>query len=406
MSDIEIPQRASDRVASIAESATLAVDARAKALIRAGRPVIVFASGEPDFPTPAHITEAAANACFDPGHHRYSPPGGMPELKASIATKTYRDSGFEVDTDQILVTNGGKQAIYESFAALLNPGDEVLVPSPYWPTYPAAIRLAGGVPIPVDGDASDGFRVNADALESARSERTTMLVLSSPANPTGVVYTREQLELIGRWAATKRLWVLTDEIYEHLVYGEAKFHSLPVVVPETRDRCVVINGVAKAYAMTGWRVGWALAPRDVTAAMTALQSHLTSNVCNVAQTAAIAALSAGTKDIVAMRGAFDRRRRLIVRMLNEVKGITCPEPDGAFYVYVSAEGVLGKQIRGHRPETTIELASLLLEEADVAVVPGEPFGTPGHLRLSYALSDEHLVEGVTRIRDLLAEAED
>ncbi|MGW7531073.1 pyridoxal phosphate-dependent aminotransferase [Amycolatopsis sp. NPDC054798] len=392
----------SARVASIAESATLAVDSRAKALLRAGRPVVVFASGEPDFPTPGYIAEAAAAACRDPRLHRYSPTGGLPELKDAIAEKTRRDSGLDVDPGQVVVTNGGKQAIYEAFAALLNPGDEALVPAPYWPTYPAAIALAGGTAVPVPG--GEDFRVGVESLERARSARTAMLVLASPGNPTGVVYSRDQLEEIGRWAAANDLWVLTDEIYEHLVYGGARFHSLPAVVPELRDRCVVVNGVAKAYAMTGWRVGWAVAPPEIAAAMTRLQSHVTSNVCNVAQAAAVAALSGGAEEIAKMRAAFDRRRTTIVRMLNEIDGIRCPEPEGAFYVYPSATEVLGRRIGGRRPETTAELAEVLLDEAEVAVVPGEAFGTPGYLRFSYALGDDDLVEGVSRIRKCLAEA--
>ncbi|MFJ7213636.1 pyridoxal phosphate-dependent aminotransferase [Amycolatopsis sp. NPDC098790] len=395
-------ERVSARVTAIAESATLAVDARAKALVRAGRPVIGFASGEPDFPTPEHIVEAAAAATHDPRYHRYSPTGGLPELKAAIAAKTRRDSGLDVDEGQVLVTNGGKQAIYEAFSTLVNPGDEVLVPAPYWPTYPAAIALAGGTPVAVPGDEQDGLRVTIDRLEAARTAKTTMLVFCSPNNPTGTVYTRAEIEAIGRWAVANDLWVLTDEIYEHLVYGTTIFHSLPVVVPEARERCVVVNGVAKAFAMTGWRVGWTLAPADVTAAMTKLQSHLTSNVGNVAQVAALAALSGGTKEIRRMRAAFDRRRRTMVRMLGEIDGLRCAEPDGAFYVYVSAKDVLGRQIGGRRPGTTAELAAVLLEAAEVAVVPGEAFGGPGYLRLSYALGDDDLAEGITRIGKLLA----
>jgi aspartate aminotransferase len=404
MTDTGSAQRVSARVDAIAESATLAVDARAKALVRAGRPVISFASGEPDFPTPEHIVAAASAACHDPRYHRYSPTGGLPELKAAIVAKTRRDSGLDVDADQVLVTNGGKQAIYEAFCALVNPGDEVLVPTPYWPTYPAAIALAGGVPVTVPGDEHDGLRVTVDRLEAARSAKTTMLVFCSPANPTGTVYTRAQIEAIGRWAVANDLWVLTDEIYEHLVYGTTIFHSLPVVVPEARERCIVVNGVAKAYAMTGWRVGWTLGPADVTAAMTKLQSHLTSHVANVAQAAASAALSGGPAEIRRMRAAFDRRRRTMVRLLGEIDGLRCAAPDGAFYVYASAKDVLGRRIGGKRPDTTAELANVLLEAAEVAVVPGEAFGGPGYIRLSYALGDDDLVEGITRIGKLLADS--
>ncbi|MFH8789693.1 pyridoxal phosphate-dependent aminotransferase [Streptomyces roseoverticillatus] len=397
-------RRVSTRVGSISESATLAVDAKAKALKAAGRPVIGFGAGEPDFPTPGYIVEAAMEACRDPKNHRYTPAGGLPELKAAIAAKTLRDSGYQVEASQVLVTNGGKQAIYEAFAAILDPGDEVIVPAPYWTTYPESIRLAGGVPVEVVADETTGYRVSVEQLEAARTERTKVLLFVSPSNPTGAVYSREQVEAVGRWAAEHGLWVLTDEIYEHLVYGDAEFSSLPVVVPELRDKCIVVNGVAKTYAMTGWRVGWVIAPQDVIKAATNLQSHATSNVSNVAQRAAIAAVSGDLSAVDEMKTAFDRRRQTIVRMLNEIDGVLCPEPEGAFYAYPSVKELLGKEIRGKRPATSVELAALILEEVEVAVVPGEAFGTPGYLRLSYALGDEDLVEGVSRIQKLLAEA--
>ncbi|MCM2578613.1 pyridoxal phosphate-dependent aminotransferase [Streptomyces meridianus] len=399
-------RRVSARVGAISESATLAVDAKAKALKAAGRPVIGFGAGEPDFPTPGYIVDAAADACRDPKYHRYTPAGGLPELKAAIAAKTLRDSGYEVDPAQILVTNGGKQAIYESFAAILDPGDEVIVPAPYWTTYPESIRLAGGVPVEVVADETTGYRVSVEQLEAARTERTKVALFVSPSNPTGAVYTPAQVKEIGRWAAEHGLWVMTDEIYEHLVYGDAQFTSLPAVVPELRDKCIVVNGVAKTYAMTGWRVGWVIGPKDVVKAATNLQSHATSNVANVSQVAAIAAVSGDLDAVAEMREAFDRRRRTIVRMLNEIEGVECPEPEGAFYAYPSVKGLLGKEIRGKRPSTTVELAEVILEEAEVAVVPGEAFGTPGYLRLSYALGDEDLVEGVSRMQKLLGEARD
>ncbi len=399
-------RRVSARVGAISESATLAVDAKAKELKAAGRPVIGFGAGEPDFPTPDYIVEAAVAACREPRFHRYTPAGGLPELKKAIVAKTLRDSGYEVEPSQVLVTNGGKQAIYEAFAAILDPGDEVIVPAPYWTTYPESIRLAGGVPVDVVADETTGYRVAVEQLEAARTERTKVLLFVSPSNPTGAVYDREQVEAIGRWAAEHGLWVLTDEIYEHLVYGEARFHSLPVVVPELREKCVVVNGVAKTYAMTGWRVGWMIGPKDVVKAATNLQSHATSNVSNVAQAAALAALAGDLDAVETMRTAFDRRRRAIVRMLNEIDGVVCPEPEGAFYAYPSVKALLGKEIRGRRPASSVELAALILEEAEVAVVPGEAFGTPGYLRLSYALGDADLAEGVGRIQKLLAEARD
>jgi aspartate aminotransferase len=399
-------RRVSARVGSISESATLAVDAKAKALKAAGRPVIGFGAGEPDFPTPDYIVEAAVRACREPRFHRYTPAGGLPELKQAIVAKTLRDSGYEVDPAQVLVTNGGKQAIYEAFAAVLDPGDEVIVPSPYWTTYPESIRLAGGVPVDVVADETTGYRVSVEQLEAARTERTKVLLFVSPSNPTGSVYSREQVEEIGRWAAEKGLWVLTDEIYEHLVYGDAVFTSLPVAVPELREKCLVVNGVAKTYAMTGWRVGWVIGPKDVIKAATNLQSHATSNVSNVAQAAALAAVSGPLDAVAEMRAAFDRRRQTMVRMLNEIDGVVCPLSEGAFYAYPSVKGVLGKEIRGRRPQTSVELAALVLDEVEVAVVPGEAFGTPGYLRLSYALGDEDLVEGISRLQKLLAEASD
>jgi aspartate/methionine/tyrosine aminotransferase len=393
----------SARVDAITESETLAIDALAKRLKKAGRPVVVFGAGEPDAPTPRYITEAAAAACLDPRYHRYSPIGGLPELKAAIVAKTRRDSGYQVDASQVMVTNGSKQAIYATFATILDPGDEVIVPAPYWTTYPESISLAGGVPVFVAADETTGYRVTVDQLEAVRTDRTKVLLFVSPGNPTGAVYPREEVEAIGRWAAGHGLWVVADEIYEHLVYGEAVAHSLPVVVPELRDRCVVVNGVAKAYAMSGWPVGWAIGPEDIIRAATTLQSHAGSSAANVMQVAALTAISGSLSVVTEMRAAFDRRRQIIVPMLNEIDGVLCPVPDGAFYVYPSMKGILGKEIRGRRPVSTVELAELLLDEIEVAVVPGEAFGTPGYLRLSYALSDDDLIEGITRLQSLLAE---
>ena len=396
--------RISARVSAISESATLAVDAKAKALKAAGRPVIGFGAGEPDFPTPGYIVEAAQKAAAEPRFHKYTPAAGLPELRKAIADKTARDSGYAVTPDQVLVTNGGKQAVYEAFATLLDDGDEALLPAPYWTTYPEAIALAGGVPVPVYTDEGTGYLASVDDLEAARTGRTKLLVFVSPSNPTGAVYPPEQVKAIGEWAAAKGIWVVTDEIYEHLVYDGATFSSIPVATPEIADRCVVLNGVAKTYAMTGWRVGWMIGPKDVIKAATNLQSHATSNVANVSQAAALAAVSGDLSAVAAMREAFDRRRKTIVRMLNEIPGVVCPEPLGAFYAYPSVKGVLGSQIAGRRPQSSSELASLILDEAEVAVVPGEAFGTPGYFRLSYALGDADLEEGVSRIGKLLADA--
>ena len=396
--------RVSKRVGSISESATMAVDAKAKALKAAGKPVIGFGAGEPDFPTPDYIVEAAVEACRDPRWHRYTPAGGLPALKEAVAAKTLRDSGFEVAASQVLVTNGGKQAVYEAFAALLDPGDEVLVIAPYWTTYPEAIRLAGGTPVVVMTDESSGYLADVAALEAARTDRTKVLLFVSPSNPTGAVYSPEQVAEIGRWAVEHELWVVTDEIYEHLVYGDATFTSIVTAVPELADRCVVVNGVAKTYAMTGWRVGWLIGPQDVVKAATNLQSHSTSNVANVSQVAALAAVTGDLSAVAAMREVYDRRRTTIVRMLRDIPGVECPEPLGAFYAYPSVKGVLGREVRGRRPATSAELCELVLEEAEVAMVPGEAFGTQGYVRMSYALGDDDLVEGVTRLHKLLAEA--
>jgi aspartate aminotransferase len=400
----DAPTRISARIAAIAESATLAVDAKAKALKAAGRPVIGFGAGEPDFPTPAYIVEAAQRACAEPRFHKYTPAAGLPELREAIAVKSARDSGLVVSPSQVLVTNGGKQAVFQAFATLLDPGDEVLLPTPYWTTYPESIALAGGVPVRVRTDETSGYLVTVGQLEAQRTDRSKVLLFVSPSNPTGAVYPPEQVAEIGRWAAERGIWVVTDEIYEHLVYGDARFVSMPVVAPEIADRCLVLNGVAKTYAMTGWRVGWMAGPADVIKAAANLQSHATSNVCNVAQAAALTAVSGDLSAVAEMRAAFDRRRQVMTSMLNDVPGIVCPLPEGAFYCYPSVQGVLGKQIAGQRPTTSGQLAELLLDEADVAVVPGEAFGTNGYFRLSCALGDADLEEGVSRLSKLLSTA--
>lgn len=396
--------RISARIGAIAPSATLAVDARAKALKAAGRPVIGFGAGEPDFPTPAPIVAAAARAAADPANHRYTPAAGLPRLKEAIAAKTLRDSGYEVSPADVLVTNGGKQAVYQAFATLVDPGDEVLLPAPYWTTYPEAIRLAGGVPVEVLAGPETGYTVSVEQLEAARTPRTKVLLFNSPSNPTGGVYSPEQTAEIGRWALEHGVWVVTDEIYEHLVYDDAVFTPIVRVVPDLADTTVVLNGVAKTYAMTGWRVGWMIGPSDVVKAATNLQSHLSSNVANVSQVAAITALTGDLSAVEEMRTAFDRRRRTIVSMLREIDGVEVPTPLGAFYAYPSVAGVLGRTIRGVTPTTSAELAALILDEVEVAVVPGEAFGPSGYLRLSYALGDADLAEGVGRIQALLAEA--
>jgi aspartate aminotransferase len=398
--------RISRRAAAVAPSATLAVDAKAKALQAAGEHVIGFGAGEPDFPTPAHIVDAAIAACKEPAMHHYTPTGGLPALREAIAAKTLRDSGLVVTASQVLVTNGGKQAVANAFAVLCDPGDEILVLAPYWTTYPESIALAGGVPVIVSSDESSGYRSTVEELDAAWTPRTKALLFVSPSNPTGAVYPRAEVEAIGRWALERGIWVLTDEIYEHLVYGDAEQHSMPVLVPELAERCLVANGVAKTYAMTGWRVGWLLGPTDAITAATNIQSHETSNVSNVAQRAALAAVAGNLDDVAMMRAAFDSRRQTMVRMLNEIDGVVCPEPEGAFYAFPSVKGLLGRTLRGQQPSSSAELAELCINEAKVAVVPGEAFGAPGYFRMSYALGDDDLVEGISRLGALFAEAQD
>ena len=397
-----MPDRLSARVAAITESATLAVDAKAKALKAAGEPVIGFGAGEPDFPSPPYVVEAAQAACADPKNHRYSPAGGLPELKAAVAEATNRHSGTEVTPAQVLVTNGGKHAVYNAFEALLNPGDEVLLPAPFWTTYPEPIALAGGTTVVLPTGVESGFRVSVEQLEAARTPSTKALVFVSPSNPTGAVYPADEVRVIGEWAVEHGIWVLTDEIYEYLTFGDHGFSSMPGLVPELADTCVILNGVAKTYAMTGWRVGWMIGPADVVKAATNLQSHSTSNVANVSQRAALAALEGGLDYVDEMRQAFARRAKLIHSLLNEIPGVTAMEPQGAFYAFPSFEGVLGRSIGGVTPTSTVELAGVILDEAKVAIVPGEAFGAPGYARLSFAVSDNDIIEGVGRIADLLS----
>jgi aspartate/methionine/tyrosine aminotransferase len=404
MGSMSAKPRISRRIAAIAESATLAVDGKAKALKAAGRPVIGFGAGEPDFPTPDYIVKAAAEAAAKPANHRYTPTPGLPELRDAIVAKTLRDSNYVITADQVLVTNGGKQSVYQSFASIIDPGDEVILPSPYWTTYPECIKLAGGISVEVFADESQNYLVTVDQLEAARTPKTKALLFCSPSNPTGSVYSAEQVKAIGEWALAHGIWIISDEIYEHLLYDGATAPSLPVVVPGLADQTLIINGVAKTYAMTGWRVGWMIGPKDVIKAATNLQSHLTSNVSNVSQRAAIAALTGDLTAVHEMGVAFNRRRKLIVDLLNKIPGVTCPTPTGAFYVYPSVKGVLGKEIRGKRPQTSAELATLILDEVEVAAVPGEAFGPSGYLRFSYALGDEDIVEGIGRVAKLLGEA--
>jgi aspartate/methionine/tyrosine aminotransferase len=394
--------RTSHRLAAIAPSATLAVDSKAKALQAAGENVIGFGAGEPDFPTPAHIVEAAVAACREPKNHKYTPAGGLPELKEAIAAKTLRDSGYQVKASQVLVTNGGKHAVFTAFAALCDPGDEVICPAPYWTTYPEAITLAGGTPVVIETADETGFKVTVEQLDAACTECTKVLLFVSPDNPSGSVYTPAEVAAIGRWAVERGVWVVTDEIYEHLTYGPHEFSSMPTLVPDIAEQCIVVNGVAKTYAMTGWRVGWMIGPDDVMKAANNFQSHATSNVANVAQRAALAAVSGGLDDVAMMRAAFERRGAIMHKMLSEIPGVTCIEPQGAFYCFPNVSGLLGRPLGGATAQTTLELADLVLEQVKVAFVPGEAFGAPGYARLSFALGDDDLVEGITRLADLVA----
>jgi aspartate aminotransferase len=398
-------ERLSRRVAAITESATLAVDARAKALKAAGEPVIGFGAGEPDFPTPPHVVEAAIAACSDPRNHRYTPAGGLPELKEAVVAKTLRDSGVEFLAGQVLITNGGKHAVYNTFEALLNPGDEVLLPAPFWTTYPEPIALTGATSVILPTDVASGFRVTVEQLEAARTPNTKALVFVSPSNPTGAVYPADEVKAIGEWALEHGIWVVTDEIYEHLVFGDNEFTSILAQVPELADTCVVLNGVAKTYAMTGWRVGWMIGPSDLIKAATNLQSHSTSNVANVSQRAALAAVAGSLDCVDEMRVAFARRATLIHGLLNDIPGVTAMVPQGAFYAFPSFEGVLGRTIGGHTPTDTLQLAEVILDQAKVAIVPGEAFAAPGYARISFAVSDADIIEGIGRIAELLAKAE-
>ncbi|TQM19789.1 pyridoxal phosphate-dependent aminotransferase [Microbacterium kyungheense] len=392
----------SRKLSAIAESATLKVDAKAKALQAAGRPVISYAAGEPDFATPQFIVDAAAEALQNPANFRYTPAAGLPVLREAIAAKTLRDSGLEVDPSQIIVTNGGKQAVYQAFQTVVNPGDEVLLPAPYWTTYPEAIALADGTPVEVFAGADQDYKVTVEQLEAARTDRTVALVFVSPSNPTGSVYTLEETKAIGEWAVEHGIWIISDEIYQNLVYEGTRAVSIVEAVPAVADQTILVNGVAKTYAMTGWRLGWMLGPKDAIKIAGNLQSHLCSNVNNIAQRAAVAALTGPQDEVEQMRQAFDRRRRTIVAELSKIDGVEVPTPLGAFYAYPDVRGLLGREWEGVTPTTSLELADLILEKAEVAVVPGEAFGPSGYLRLSYALGDDALLEGVQRLQRLFA----
>lgn len=395
------PLGISQRVANVAESATVAITMKAKAMRAAGAPVIGYGAGEPDFATPDHIVEAAVLAARDPKNHKYTPAVGLPEMREAVAVKTMRDSGYDVKANQVVITNGGKQAVYLTCQALLDRGDEVLLPAPYWVTYPEVVKLADAIPVAVDADDSTGYKVTVDQLEAARTDKTKMLIFCSPSNPTGAVYTKDEVREIGQWAVDHDIWVMTDEIYEHLTYGGVEFASMPVEVPELAERCVVVNGVAKTYAMTGWRVGWLIGPEAVAKGVGKLVGHMTTNVANVSQRAALAAVTGSLDSVYAMREAFDRRRVTMHRMLNEIDGVSCIEPNGAFYAFPNMQGLLNRDLGGKTAATTLELAGLILDEAQVAFVPGEAFGLAGYARFSFALADSDMEEGLRRIQALV-----
>ena len=395
------PPGISQRVIGVAESATVAITTKAKAMRAAGAPVIGFGAGEPDFATPDHIVAAAIDAARDPKNHKYTPAVGLPEMRQAVADATRTNTGLDATPQQVVITNGGKQAVYLTCQALIDPGDEVLLPAPYWVTYPETIKLADGVVVPVMTDESTGYRVTVDQLEAARTNKTKMLIFVSPSNPSGAVYTRDEVGAIGEWAAANDIWVMTDEIYEHLVYGDAEFASMPVEAPAVAERCVVVNGVAKTFAMTGWRVGWLIGPESVAKGVGKLVGHMTTNVSNVSQRAALAAVTGPMDSVYAMREAFDRRRLKMHSMLNDIPGVVCPEPEGAFYAYPKMTGLLGRELEGSTASTTLELADVILEKAEVAFVPGEAFGTPGYARFSFALADDDLEEGLRRIQRLV-----
>ena len=394
--------RVSDLLGGLAPSATLAVDAKAKALKAAGDPVIGFGAGEPDFATPAHIVEAASRACFDPSNHKYTPTAGLPELREAVAFKSKRDSGLEIAPSQVLITNGGKHAVATTMMTLLDPGDEVLIPSPYWTTYPEAVYLARGKAVAVPTSEANGFRVTVDELEKARTAKTKILIFVSPSNPTGAVVRPDDVQSIGEWAAQHGIWVMCDEIYEHLTYAGARHVSLPVVTADIGDRWIVVNGVAKTYAMTGWRIGWMIGPSDVMDAAMNYQSQTTSNISNISQRAAVAALTGDLDAVAHMRSAFDRRRQTMTKMLNAIDGVSCAEPEGAFYCFPNVSGLLNRSLGGVVAQSSSELADTLLEKIKVAVVPGEAFNAPGYFRLSYALGDDDLAEGLSRIASFVA----
>ena len=389
----------SDTLARVKPSATIAVTNKARELKEAGRDVIGLGAGEPDFDTPAHIREAAKRA-IDEGHTRYTAVDGIPALKQAICEKFFRDNGLEYMPAQITVGTGGKQVLYNALMATLNPGDEVIIPAPYWVSYPDMVLMAGGTPVAVPAGIETGFKLTAEALEAAITPRTKWFIFNSPSNPTGAGYTEAELKaLTDVLMRHPHVWVMSDDMYEHLVFDDFRFTTPAQVEPGLFDRTLTCNGVSKAYAMTGWRIGYAGGPEALIKAMAKVQSQSTSNPCSISQQAALAALNGPHDFLDGFREAFQRRRDMVVAALNAAPGITCPTPEGAFYVYPDISGCIGKtSAGGAKIDSDEAFATALLEEEGVAVVFGAAFGLSPCFRVSYATSDELLQEACTRIR--------
>jgi aspartate aminotransferase len=380
----------------------MAIDARQRAMRREGLPVLSFGAGEPDFPTPQPIAEAGVDAIHQ-GHTKYTAVNGIPELREAIADRLRADLDVHYSAEQIIVTNGAKEALFNAFQTLLAPGDEVIIPAPYWVSYEAQVSLAGGKAVIVPTDERSGFKLRPEQLQQHLTPRTRLLVLNSPCNPSGVVYSLEELRALGAVLHPTEVGVVSDEIYQRISYNGPS-PSFVSAAPDLFDRTILINGASKAYSMTGWRIGFAAGPLEVIKAMNAIQSHSTSNAATISQYAALTAFRGPQEPVDAMAAAFKERRDVIVGLLNEIPGVRCALPDGAFYAFPDVRDALGRSLNGRCIESSLDLAGYLLESAYVATVPGEAFGTPGYLRLSYACGMETIREGVARIAAALAAA--
>jgi aspartate aminotransferase len=388
-----------DRMKTLAPSPTLAMQARAKAMRAQGIDVISFGAGEPDFDTPQRIKDAAVRALQD-GQTKYTEVGGVPELRAAVCRKLKRDNGLEYAPDDVTVSCGAKHTLFNIVMALVNPGDEVLIPSPYWVSYPEQVRLVGGVPVAVPTHERDGFDLDPAELRAAVTARTKMIILDSPGNPTGAVFSRDALARVAELAVERDLWVVSDECYESLTY-DGRHVSIASLGAEVQARTIVVNTCSKAYAMTGWRVGYAAGPRAVIKAMTDVQSQVTSNPTSIAQWAAVEALSGPQDDVAKMAGEFDRRRRAIIGRLNAIPGVSCVMPKGAFYAFPNVSGLFGRRARGGMLRGSADVCAFLLDEARIATVAGVDFGSDAHIRLSYATGLETIEEGLSRMADAI-----